>query len=515
MAYTTTINFPIEYVNPDETKQLKMIFTHANGTNRTWDAASMGIKNFDSGKNEIPFDLENSSLVPSDYSFTLLESGTYLESLLFGSDLNTLDVDVRGRVEVYVNGEERHIGYISEDSIIYGKAEKKFSFTSSPSIDLINKTNLYKEFQGETRIINVLGLTKGENINIVDLLEKIFQVGELTIEYPNSLHIFQNWKFYGVKTPFGGWLHEIPFENIALRADNVAFNSELGISTVGDLLRQLAVEFGCFTGLVSQNKAFFKKLFYFNPDNVQDVRVFNHKPQYKFGLVDYVETHVINKKDDGLTPVMDPPYFYAPSEDAFTSLSDRFIKKDLVTFAWESMGYYATNIFASMPGTDIKFFKVSGSPVFAVGDTYSHNGSTYTFEALWTDEAGNGVITVSRTAGTNEPLSSGTLTRVTGTGEATIAFSDWERINGNYNIYGAYDPDINVLCDTPTLLAKFLYYWRGNIRHCRVDQFTLVGVNYDFMKDFIYNGSKYQPVSMAAHYSKNITECEALYLGEV
>jgi hypothetical protein len=42
-----------------------------------------------------------------------------------------------------------------------------------------------------------------------------------------------------------------------------------------------------------------------------------------------------------------------------------------------------------------------------------------------------------------------------------------------------------------------------------------VGVNYDFMKDFIYNGSKYQPVSMAAHYSKNITECEALYLGEV
>jgi len=68
-------------------------------------------------------------------------------------------------------------------------------------------------------------------------------------------------------------------------------------------------------------------------------------------------------------------------------------------------------------------FTVSGISVDpAVDDVYSNNGSEFTIIAL-NLSAGAGTILTKRTSGSNPPESSGTLTRVSGSGDSTISFS--------------------------------------------------------------------------------------------
>lgn len=63
-------------------------------------------------------------------------------------------------------------------------------------------------------------------------------------------------------------------------------------------------------------------------------------------------------------------------------------------------------------------FEISGTGTAAVGDTYTVGGDTFT--VLFTISSGAYLIA----SGPNTPATSGTLTRVTGSGDATLAYSD-------------------------------------------------------------------------------------------
>lgn len=75
--------------------------------------------------------------------------------------------------------------------------------------------------------------------------------------------------------------------------------------------------------------------------------------------------------------------------------------------------------FTSTGTTTGWLFTISTSSTVAVGDTYTNNGNTYTVLGALTAQTGQVLFT----SGASAPLSSGTLTRATGAGTASITFT--------------------------------------------------------------------------------------------
>jgi len=98
---------------------------------------------------------------------------------------------------------------------------------------------------------------------------------------------------------------------------------------------------------------------------------------------------------------------------------------------------------------------VSTSPV--PGDIYSNNSSNFTIRDVKIS-GGIGSLVCIRSSGTNNPSASGTLTRVSGSGDATIAFSawtdSWSWIEAQGSTTGESINDIDVLKDF-NLVADF------------------------------------------------------------
>ncbi len=89
--------------------------------------------------------------------------------------------------------------------------------------------------------------------------------------------------------------------------------------------------------------------------------------------------------------------------------------------------------------------------------------------------------------------------------------------DGSYAVWGVSDPDYFSAAFVPNgkLIAEYWYDKRGTMTGCRRDRFDLLGIAFDPMKDFLYDGRMYQPIMAKKYLSKNHTEVEALYLGEV
>lgn len=76
-------------------------------------------------------------------------------------------------------------------------------------------------------------------------------------------------------------------------------------------------------------------------------------------------------------------------------------------------------------------FTVSGiTTPPAYNDAYSNNGSTF-YARIINITGGAGTIQMERLIGTNNPTASGALTRVTGSGDASISFSAYSTVSGN------------------------------------------------------------------------------------
>ncbi len=502
------IEFPVQTVNYDTTIQLIIEFTSpgVSGDDVTYDADDLNLRVLSWGKMTIDYDLESAVAMPGIISLKIGDPGGVLEDYLF----DNADVNIQGLVSIKLNDAIDFVGRIMEDSVEYDCARKEVSFEAAPRTDYINNTNLYKDFQGSIVNINPFGYSsENERVSIVSLLESIFNLADTSISYPTSLKIFHDWSFAAVRETYGGFEGSISFEELKLTARNIAFNQSIGISTVGDLLKLLAVEFGCFAGLVCEGKAFFKKLFYFNPDNLQTVNVYAHKKCYRYGLIDYVEVKVTESIPGA------SPYAYAPSADAFTDQSDRFIKKNVVSFcATDDYISVTTNIFATKEGTDARFFLCADGVSVGVNSVYSTNGSNYKIVGVAVRGDFQIVLTVERTSGVNNPEVSGTLTKISGDGDNPVSFISWAPIAGDYIIYEVSDPLTGFYGPNHEVLAQFLYHYRGDMKRCRVDKFKMLGLSYDYLKDFLFNGGKYQPIKLTKNYSEYTTEIEAIYLGE-
>lgn len=503
MAYTLTYTFPEQYIDEDNYLQLIIEFTHTFATaNFSYTAIEKGLKVMRYGTLKMSYDLEDAFLVPGILSLTIGDSSSVLDEDFFNNPL----IEKTAKITLKKNGSNIFIGNIIEDSVEYDFGKKQLKFEAAPQIDIINKRMVYDETG--TIALNPLSLTQDTYTSVITILEEIFQLVNPSISYPTSLEVIHDWEFQGKNDSGGAFINDLVFEELLQLVNPLCFDNSYGISNVGDILKKLAIDWCSFAGFISYEKAFFKKLFHYNADNLQTVSVYSWKKTFRYGLIDYV------KLTTGITSPNEPY-----EEGTFTELEGRYlVKKTLPGFFID--GSTGSNIKASISRTGYFIFTVDGGSIGTYpveGNTYSNNGSTFFIIGVLPTEDATAKITAYRISGTNDPSASGTLTRVSGSGDASITFSASGSANGTYQVYQTRDPNIlsNAFDDHGAIMAKFWYQNRNNIASCRVDKFVFKGINYDFLKDFNYSGSKYQPIEMVFDFSKNLTNCEAIYLGEL
>jgi|GEM_PF-1699083 len=346
---------------------------------------------------------------------------------------------------------------------------------------------------------------------IKNIIRDIYRLVNPDIDYPDGLDIIHDWQFKGERLDgTTTYLNNISFVELNQVVDRLYFDNSYGISNCGDVLRSLAQDWASFTGLMSYNKAFFKRLFQYNQNNLQAVEVLEWKKNYKYSLLDYITVET-----EANAP--NEPYH----EGVFTEYEDRSLTRKSLTFYYYVSGSIRdSNIYANIQRLNHFTFNhgsnIGLSDFPAEGTIYSNNGST--FQVCGTpfyDSPASQYVTMKRITGTNDPETYGLLTKISGAGLSNISYNNYDDGNGLYQVFQARAADLfdNEFKDHGALLSKFLYQYRGNLNRCRVDEFTLKGSNYNYLKDFNYAGLKYQIISMTADEGTNTTECEAICLG--
>jgi hypothetical protein len=521
MPWTKEIFFPVERVGVD-TIQLILIFNFSgNGNNQVLDAEEYNLRVITYGEREASYDFEDAFMVPGSTSMVIGDPLGYLDQLLFGTSPTVQALDKKVKVIKKINGSNKFIGFFLEDTIEYDAGSRTLKFTAAPQLDILNKRMVYdtSQPQGDAQVLNPMNYNFFQVYNLVTVLEDIFKLVNPDISYSNgSLEIIHDWRFKGLRylSPNeDGYLDDIEFHELQSAVRSLYKDQLYGISNVGDVLKKLALDYCAFIGMLSQDKAFFKKLFHWNEDNTQEVIVYRWIKGYRYGLIDYVKVN--NSYIDVLgNPWIDPEEPYEAG--TFTELEDRFLLLNSIQVFFLSQSGRGSNIWnenLSRPGY-FQFERGQSVSPPSYGDIYSNNGSL--FEVRGTPASGftTTKIIAKRISGTNNPESAGTLVKVSGSGQDIYTYSSSGSADGHYTIYQVSDPAVlsGEFLSHGQMAAEFWYSKRGNMNNCRVDKFTFLGIDYDFLKDFSYEGFHFQPINMKHKDAEGITEVEAIFLGD-
>ena len=93
-------------------------------------------------------------------------------------------------------------------------------------------------------------------------------------------------------------------------------------------------------------------------------------------------------------------------------------------------------------------------------------------------------------------------------------------ITGDPFVVNIRDAETNTVAggeflDSANQCARYWYFHRNDPVKTRVDTFLVVGVDYDYIKNFTLNSNKYSVIKMEIDFDNNQTEFEAVYLGAV
>lgn len=507
MGYYITVEFPEKIINNNaDTLQLKLLlFTNAAGTDTTWASEDYQLKVLSYGNSEIMSDFEAQSLSAGVFSVVIGDLGGSLIDFFFGASALDGTNLIAARVYLYFNGVEYYNAGLRESGLSYSFAKKTITINA-----MVSGLNVFPLYDADGNEYNYFSYTQDTYVSLPTIIEDIFtKLDPANTIAAGNVVIKHNWTFIGIRITDGAVLTDIPFEMLTQHVDTLYFDTSQNLASLGDLLRSLAADWGALAGAVSDSKCFIIKSFYYDGADTQELGlVIDFESDYKIIPVSYVKI---------TTNLGDPSEPY--EKGSTTVLESKYIEKKTLG------GFYAninltdplgSNVRAEITDTDKFVFRFTGTlstpPV--AGDTYSNNGST--FEIIWTNEEPLlRKISASRIAGTNDPDASGDLTRITGLGQITIPYDQWTDQSGTYQIYSARDEDLfsGVAQNHGELLSEHLYNNRGYLRKLRVDFFRVVGVNYDFIKNFNYNGYKYQIIRMIIDWEQNETEIYALNLG--
>lgn len=475
--------------------QLKLIFSvDDTGDDEDYSFSEKGIRIKNSGKLSWKYDLEDLLIVPGSYRCELYDYYGYLDSLVFGNDL----VDKRYIIELYVSSALKFSGkVIEEGGNDYDSGNKTLLISAACDLDVINNTKLY---DGTTET-NPLSYTNDTWYYLTEVIHDIYKLANSEI----SFEFNQNWTYRLKREATGGApdlrVYDGIAEELKIKSTDLFFNSSSELTSLFDILRTLAIDFGCLTGMISGDKAFYSMIFNYDSSNLQTVgRIYSHKKRTEYSKIDYVKVHMSDYFDDFTAGTITADTTKTLERDTFIFISETFYT-----------AYNNVKAYLNRP-EEFLFYEISDAPANA-GDIYSNNLSQY--EVIYGLGIGRHFRRIS---GTNLPHASGTLTKVSGDGPATMTYTGNLRLNGvDFLVTRAQDSNIDETGydEYGELLANYWYHHRGNINKCRADQFLVAGIDYDFLKNFNYDGGKYQIMEMEIDLANEITEIKGLYLGAV
>lgn len=244
----------------------------------------------DWGELEWSYDFEDALLVPGTYNFTLEDGDSYLYQLLFGPAY--AQYQKNAEVRVLLNDATEYVGTLQEDAIRFDRGSRRAKLTVDPFSIKLNQQQLYN---ADGSAVNPFNFKYQHYYSVQHLLEKMYGlVSPLISVGAGSLSIYHDWNFYATlqnpNSPYNLWeLWDGKFTELFQLVDPLFFMSEYGLVTVGDVLKKLAMDWCCFTGLIHRDKAFFKKLFCYDPTNTQSLDVLNTIATYQYQTIDYVK----------------------------------------------------------------------------------------------------------------------------------------------------------------------------------------------------------------------------------
>jgi hypothetical protein len=211
-------------------------------------------------------------IVPGVYRCTLYDAnGVFTStdnvlSYLFNPSFG--DFAKEALVTLKLNGNVEFIGNIQRDSIEYDLGQRTVTFVVDPQTGVLNDIPLFG-IDGQTPY-NQLGWTANTWHATTEILEKIYQQVSTAISIGSgTLSVRSDWVFKGVINGGSTWRDDILFSEVYQWIDSLFLLYGYGVTSMGDLLRKMALDWGGFTGLIHKEKAFFHRLRWYDANNTQ------------------------------------------------------------------------------------------------------------------------------------------------------------------------------------------------------------------------------------------------------
>lgn len=239
------------------------------------------------------YDLENLSLAVGQVTIKFYDGARKFEELFWGND------NLECLIKIKLNGQDEFSGRVQEDGAFCDSGAKIVTLRCDSDTTKLNQTLLYDSVDGS--VLNPCGFTPYTYQKVSTILEKVYQLSNPNLSYPDSIKISHSWVFHAeILDEQQEWpaVDDVPFTEIQqdinpLFFDNQSYTSQpngtYGLRTAGDLLRKLAIDWGCATGMLTRDKAFFRRLFSFDPSDTQTLDIISHEKSYDISLIDYVK----------------------------------------------------------------------------------------------------------------------------------------------------------------------------------------------------------------------------------
>lgn len=416
----------------------------------------------DLGQKEEDYDIEDLLITPTFYSGSLSvpEDSNFKKYFFEKNEERFLKANRNAEVQILKlkeggsSWEEEFLGNIIIKSIDYNPETTSFKFEAAPDMEILTRTMIYDLDGNPLNPLNYPNPTwpYHNDVKLVDLLLDCYRLvnPNLTV---NDINIQHNWLFYAwlwIDDSFVMEEYDWQLTDLRIQYHALFFDPSYGLQSIADVLRFIAREFCCFTGMLSKNKPFFKKIMYSQiPVTLVDEAYYDYLNRYELNKINYVR---VDTRWLTAPTIYAEQAFHAPDEASFTGLKDTFYQLNNILVAFLRYdGTRATNINA---GIRILEPLVSDHLVLGARDPEIHYP-----------------------------------------GNSTI----WRNIEGY--------PDIVPLGQ---LIADFWYNVRSDIIKCRLDKIVTGDFNVSLLNNVIFRDKEYMPLRIVKRYKEVITEIDGM-----
>lgn len=360
---TIQFDFPIQHLGTGDSLRLSIKFETniilQHPPEIIYNASDLDIYITDLGSLEHEYNLEDFFVSPPFYDLKLsVPENSDFARLLYDKTTPFSLADKRAEVKLEImyeystEWEIEFLGYFIEEEIEYDPDTTMFSVTCAPKTDIINRKMLVDLSGGAINPFEYPSDFGGHTY--MGRLGRILNDAYKSVDPEVNVQTIHNWLFRGLwnenytasgdgdfllfpfdlgEPPVSPTVREdIQFAELYQDIRKMFHNPT--ITTLGDLLRKLAIDWGCFTGMLNTKNAFFKSLFDTNGlYELDDETYYNRKLKYQLPLLSHVRYELPNSTVHEL--------------GTFTGLEGSYLRRDSMV----GFGSSFTNILTSLDHT--------------------------------------------------------------------------------------------------------------------------------------------------------------------